>query len=329
VSVSSPPDLNHQPRLIDDVRSAIRVRHYSYSTEKTYVHWIIKFAHFHGLRHPADMGEKEISAFINHLAVHKKVSASTQNQALCAIVFLYKHVLKKDLGDFGELVWAKKPKHIPVVFSKEEVRDIMRQLEGTCWIMAMLLYGSGLRLHECLHLRVKDLDFGYNQITVRDAKGGKDRIVPFPQKLKEPLKAHLEKVKRIHERDLAVGFGGVYMPDALERKYPSASTSWEWQFVFPAHAISEDPRSGIRRRHHLYETVLQKAVKSAIRKAGIFKHAGCHTLRHSFATHLLESGSDIRTVQELLGHNDVKTTMIYTHVLNKGGLAVKSPADTL
>jgi integron integrase len=275
------------------------------------------------------LGEEEISAFLNHLAVNERVSSSTQNQALCAIVFLYKQVLKKDLGDFGELIWARKPTLVPVVFTKDEVRGLMRQLDGTCWIMAMLLYGAGLRLHECLHLRIKDLDFGYNQITIHNAKGRKDRIVPLPQKLKEPLKAHMEKVKRIHELDLCAGFEGVYMPDALDRKFTDASKSWRWQFLFPAHTVSEDPRSGIRRRHHLYKTVLQKAVHAAVRKAGIVKHAGCHTLRHSFATHLLEDGYDIRTVQELLGHNDVKTTMIYTHVLNKGGLAVKSPADGL
>ena len=310
MSVSPQPVLNQQPGLLDQVRSAIRVRHYSYHTEKNYIHWITKFARFHGLRHPTEMGEKEISAFINHLAVNEKVSSSTQNQALCAIVFLYKHVLKKDLEYFGELIWAKKPKRIPVVFTREEVRAILGNLQGIHWIMAMLLYGSGLRLRECLQLRIKDLDFGYNQITIRDAKGGKDRIVPFPQKLKEPLKFHLEKVKKLHEKDLKDGFGSVYLPDALEQKYPHASREWGWQFVFPAHRISTDPRSGIIRRHHLYETVLQKAVKTAIRKAGIVRHAGCHNLRHSFATHLLEDGYDIRTVQELLGHNDVKTTMI-------------------
>ncbi len=317
------------PRLLDHVRAAMRVRHYSYSTEKNYVYWITKFAHFHSLRHPTEMGEKEISIFLNHLAIDEKVTASTQNQALCAIVFLYKHVLKKDLEDFRELVWAKKPKHVPVVFTREEVKAILSNLDKTNWMMAMLLYGAGIRLGECLQLRVKDLDFDYNQITIRDAKGDKDRIVPFPQKLKEPLKIHLEKVKKIHEKDLKQGYGSVYLPDALERKYPQASREWGWQFVFPAHFISEDPRSGVRRRHHLYPTVLQKAVKTAIRKAGIVKHAGCHNLRHSFATHLLEDGYDIRTVQELLGHNDVKTTMIYTHVLNKSGLGVKSPADSL
>jgi len=318
-----------QLKILDRVRTALRVRHYSYSTEKTYVHWITKFVHFHGVRHPMEMEEKEISTFINHLAVNEKVSSSTQNQALCALVFLYKHVLKKELGDFEELVWAKKSKHVPVVFTREEVQGIMEKLDGSYWIMAMLLYGSGLRLHECLHLRVKDLDFHYSQIMILDAKGGKDRFVPFPQKLKEPLKSHLEKVKKLHEKDIKDGYGSVYLPNALDRKYPNAPKEWGWQYVFPSHFTSEDPRSGIRRRHHLHASVLQKAVKSAIRKAGIFKHAGCHNLRHSFATHLLEDGYDIRTVQELLGHNDVKTTMIYTHVLNKGGLAVKSPADNL
>jgi integron integrase len=252
-------------------------------------------------------------------------------------VFLYKHVLKKNVGDLGELVWAKKPKHLPTVLTREEVKAIFTHLDGTYRIMASLLYGCGLRLNECLNLRIKDIDFGMNQITVRDAKGSKDRITMLPLSVKEILQKHLESVKKIHEKDLKDGYGSVYLPDALERKYPHASKTWTWQFVFPAHYISTDPRSGIRRRHHLYETVLQKAVKTAIRKAGIAKHAGCHTLRHSFATHLLEDGYDIRTVQELLGHNDVKTTMIlrqasgqvYTHVLNKGGLGVKSPADNI
>ena len=234
-----------------------------------------------------------------------------------------------DLKEFDNLVWAKKPKKIPVVFTRDEVKAIMNHLQGTYWIMAMLLYGAGLRLRECLELRVKDIDFDYNQITIRDGKGEKDRIVPLPQKLKVPLKTQLGKAKNLHEKDLKDGFGSVYLPYALEKKYPSASTSFGWQYVFPAHQISTDPRSGIQRRHHLYETVLPKAVKTAIRKTGIVKHAGCHNLRHSFATHLLEDGYDIRTIQELLGHKHLETTMIYTHVLNKGGLAVKSPADNL
>jgi integron integrase len=255
--------------------------------------------------------------------------ASTQNQALCAIVFLYGYVLKKDLGDFGELVWSKKPKRLPVVFSRQEVKAILNQLNGAYWIMTTLLYGSGLRLMECLRLRVKDIDFNYNQIVVRDAKGQNDRVTMLPQNVKKPLKQHLLKVKRIHEADFKAEYGAVYLPNALERKYPNANREWGWQYVFPATKISTDPRSGIQRRHHLDETVLQKAVKEAIRKVGITKQGSCHTLRHSFATHLLEDGYDIRTVQELLGHNDVKTTMIYTHVMNKGGLAVKSPADKL
>jgi len=275
------------------------------------------------------MGEQEINKYITCLAVNKKVSSSTQKQALCAIVFLYKNVLKKDIKDLGQLVWAKKSKKIPVVFSKEEVRAILEKMNGTYRLMAMLLYGSGLRLTECLRLRVKDIDFDYNQITIRDSKGNKDRTVPLPQIIKKDLRKQIEKVRKIHIKDLENGFGSVEMPYALARKYPKAEYSLGGQFVFPAHRISKDPRTGIQRRHHLYETVLQKAVKNAIKKAGITKHAGCHTLRHSFATHLLEDGYDIRTVQELLGHKHVETTMIYTHVLNHGASAVQSPADRL
>lgn len=274
------------------------------------------------------MGEAEISRFINHLALQKNVSSSTQNQALCAIIFMYKHVLGIDIGNLDTLVWAKKPKRVPVVFTKTEAQAVLAQLHGKYWIMAMLLYGAGLRKIECLRLRVKDIDFTYDQITVRDTKGDKDRITMLPEKIKEPLKAYLKIVKRLHEKDLKKGYGEVELPYALERKYPNAAKEWGWQYVFPASRISKDPRSGAERRHHLFETVLPKAVKQAIRKAGIVKHAGCHTLRHSFATHLIENGYDIRTVQELLGHKNVQTTMVYTHVLNKGGLAVKSPADS-
>ena len=275
------------------------------------------------------MGEKEVNRFLTHLAVNEKVAASTQNQALCAILFLYKHVLNRELGDFGKIVWSKKPKRLPVVFTREEVKAVLSHLSGTNWIMAMLLYGSGLRVTECLSLRVKDIDFGYNQIVVRDSKGEKYRITILPENVKKPLKEHLEKVKKIHQVDLKAGYGTVYLPHALKRKYPNANREWGWQYVFPASKLSVDPRSGIRRRHHLHETVLQRAVKAAIRKAGITKHASCHTFRHSFATHLLEAGYDIRTVQELLGHKDVRTTMIYTQVLNKGDLGVRSPADFL
>jgi integron integrase len=320
---------NPQPGLLDRVRTAVRVRHYSIRTERSYVRWIDRFVRFHGLRHPMELGENEISAFLNHLAVNEKVSSSTQNQALCAIVFLYKHVLKKDLENFDDLVWAKRTKHLPVVFTRDETKAVIGQLSGNYRLIALLLYGSGLRLMECLRLRVKDIDFHYHQITVRDGKGGKDRVTVLPLAAKSLFEENLKKVRDLHEKDIKDGCGGVYMPDAIERKYPHACREWGWQYAFPASQISIDPRSGVRRRHHLDATVLQKAVKEAIRKAGIHKHAGCHTLRHSFATHLLEDGYDIRTIQELLGHNDVKTTMIYTHVLNRGGLAVRSPADAL
>ncbi|MFH1006279.1 MAG: integron integrase [Candidatus Latescibacterota bacterium] len=318
-----------KPKLLDRVREAIRTRHYSLRTEEAYVGWIKRFILFHHKRHPSEMGEPEINAFLSHLAVAGKVSASTQNQALCAIVFLYKHVLKQELGDLGEVVWAKKPKRLPVVFTGEEVKAVLNQLSGTNWIMAMLLYGSGLRLMECLRLRVKDVDFNYNQIAVRDAKGERDRGTMLPQNVKRPLKEHLKKVKEVHEADLKNGYGTVYLPYALERKYPNVNREWGWQYVFPASQLSIDPRSGAKRRHHLGEKVLQRAVKAAILTAGINKHASCHTFRHSFATHLLEAGHDIRTIQELLGHKDVTTTMIYTHVVNRGGMGVKSPADFL
>jgi len=315
--------------LVERARAEIRKLHYSLKTERAYTGWIRKFLRTCGREDLSRIGEGDISRFLTRLAVEERVSSSTQNQALCAIVFLLKHVLKRDLGDFGDLVWAKRSGHVPVVFTREEVRAVMRHLEGTYRIMAMLLYGAGLRLAECLELRVKDVDFSYNQIIVRSGKGDKDRVVPLPLSVKEQLKAHVAKVNRLHEQELKDGYDSVYMPYALEKKYPNAGKELAWRYVFPAHQISTDPITGIRRRHHLYETVLQKAVKTAIRRAGITKHAGCHTLRHSFATHLLEDGYDIRTVQELLGHSDVKTTMIYTHVLNRGGLAVKSPADRL
>jgi integron integrase len=318
-----------KPKLLEQVRITIRTKHYSRRTEDAYVRWIYKFIIFHNKRHPKEMGAKEISRFLNHLAVEKNVAASTQNQALCSLLFLYKEVLKQEIGQVEDIVWAKRKRKIPVVFTRAEVKAILEQLSGPKWIMANLLYGAGLRLQECLQLRVKDIDFTYKQITVRDAKGDKDRITMLPEVIIEPLQAHLKKVKKLHEKDLKQGYGTVYLPHALERKYRNAIREWGWQYVFPASRISIDPRSGRKQRHHLDESVLQRAVKEAIRKAGTSKHAGCHTFRHSFATHLLEAGYDIRTVQELLGHQDVKTTMIYTHVLNKGGLGVKSPADGL
>ena len=323
---ASMTETTQKPKLLDQVRHILRVKHYSPRTEENYVQWIRRFILFHRKRHPDEMGDVEITAYLNHLAVYGKVSASTQNQALCALIFLYKHVLNREVGEL-KLKWAKKPKRLPVVLTKDEVRRLLDQLSDTHWLMANLLYGSGLRLSECLQLRIQDMDFSYKQITVRNSKGDKDRVTMMPDIIIKKLEDHPESVKRLHNRDLKNGFGMVYLPDALERKYRNANKEWGWQFVFPATQISTDPGSGIRRRHHIHETVLQKAVKVAIRRAGIIKHASCHTLRHSFATHLLEAGYDIRTVQELLGHNSVETTMIYTHVLNKGGKGVKSPAD--
>ncbi|MEA3347179.1 MAG: integron integrase [Candidatus Auribacterota bacterium] len=314
--------------LLDQVRRLIRVKHYSIRTEEAYVNWIKRFILFHGKRHPVEMGAAEMSRFLSHLAVEEKVSASTQNQALSAILFLYRDLLKRDVGWLDDVERAKKPARLPVVLSKDEAKAILIRLEGVKWLMANLLYGSGLRLMECIRLRVKDLDFQYNQITVRDAKGQKDRVTMLPDSLQEALQRHLERVKAIHEQDLKEGFGEVYLPFALERKYSDANTEWGWQYVFPASKRSKDPRTGKERRHHIAETVLQKAVKSALRLTGITKNASCHTFRHSFATHLLEEGYDIRTIQELLGHKDVSTTMIYTHVIKQGGKGVKSPLDT-
>ncbi len=316
-------------KLLDQVRITLRTNHYSLKTEESYIAWIKKFILFNDKRHPNELGEGEIKKYLGHLAVKLHVSSSTQNQALCAIVFLYKKVLNKKLGDFGELIWAKKSKRLPVILAPEEIKKLLAQLSGTYWIMANLLYGSGLRLNECLQLRVKDIDFIYNQVTVRDSKGDKDRVTMLPEKIIDPLKKHLEKVRRLHERDIQKGYGRVHLPNALVRKYPNADKEWGWQYIFPSEHLAIDPEDGELRRHHIYETVLQKAVKEAVRKAGIVKPASCHTLRHSFATQLLQSGYDIRTVQELLGHRDVKTTMIYTHVLKKGGLGVRSPADLI
>jgi integron integrase len=316
-----------KPKLLDQVRHATRVRHLSYRTEQAYVYWIKRFILFHNKRHPSEMDETYVSEFLTFLAVKRHVAASTQNQALSAILFLYRDVLKQELGWVSNVERAKKPERLPVVFSKQEVESILLRIEGTKWLMASLLYGSGLRLMECLRLRVKDVDFEYNQVVVRNGKGQKDRITMLPVSSKEPLKKQLAKVKAIHEEDLKAGFGKVYLPYALHRKYPNADREWGWQYVFPATKLSREPRSGIVMRHHLDESALRRVVKAAIRSAGITKNGSCHTLRHSFATHLLENGYDIRTIQELLGHKDVTTTMVYTHVLNKGGKAVRSPLD--
>jgi len=317
-----------KPKLLDKVTAFMRTRHYSKRTEEAYLDWIKRYIVFHNKKHPAEMGEKEINQFLNHLAVKENVSASTQNLALCAIIFLYKHILKKDPGELN-FTWAKKGKKLPVVFSRTEVGKIISKLSGVNWIMINLLYGSGLRLMECVRLRVKDIDFENNNIVVRDGKGKKDRITVLPEKLKEKLELHLEKVEKLHKKDLEEGYGTVHLPDALEKKYRNASRELGWQYIFPASQISFDERTGKSRRHHVDESVLQKAVKEAIKKAGIRKQGSCHTFRHSFATHLLEDGYDIRTVQDLLGHENVNTTMIYTHVMKRGGLGVKSPADKL
>lgn len=317
------------PRLIEQVRTVIRLKHYSLRTEESYVQWIRRFILFHNKRHPREMGAEEITRYLSHLARARNVSASTQNQALNAILFLYREVLKIELPWMDGIDRAKRPTRLPVVFTQAEVRALLAPLEGTLWLMLSLIYGAGLRLSECLRLRVKDVDFHYGQLFIRDGKGQKDRVTVLPTALVEPLRAHLIRVKQRHEQDLREGFGAVYLPFALERKYPNANREWGWQYVFPSAARSIDPRSKIARRHHLSESAVQKALKSSIRAAGITKPGSVHTLRHSFATHLLENGYDIRTVQELLGHSDVRTTMIYTHVLNKGGKGVRSPFDVL
>jgi integron integrase len=317
----------HKPKFLDEVRRALRVRHYSIRTEQTYLDWIKQFVLFNGKRHPNEMGEVEVSAFLTHLAADRHVAASTQNQALSALLFLYQQVLQRKLGFLNDVERAKRPPKLPVVLSKAEAQAVIGHLAGSYRLMANLLYGSGLRLMECLRLRVKDIDFGYGQIAVRDGKGGKDRVTMLPQSLHEPLQRHLQKVKMLHEDDLAEGFGTVHLPHALERKYPNAHREWIWQYVFPAAQRSLDPLSQRMQRHHVNEKSLQVAVQKAVRLAAIAKAASCHSFRHSFATHLLEAGYDIRTVQELLGHKDVSTTMIYTHVLNKPGIGVRSPID--
>ncbi len=320
--------MNGKPiKLLDQVRFVVRRKQYSIRTEKTYVDWTRRFILFHNKQHPKDLGKDEITSFLNHLAVNRKVVSSTQNQALSALVFLYKEVLGLDFGWLSNLEYAKRSEKIPVVFTQEEAKNVIDLLEGTSFIITMLLYGSGLRVMEALRLRVQDIDFNYRQIFVRNGKGAKDRVTLLPNVLLIPLRQQLKKVTLLHKLDLAEGFGAVYLPYALEKKYPNASKEFRWQYLFPAANRSVDPRSGIIRRHHLSQAPVQKAIKAAVKKAGIHKNASCHTFRHSFATHLLENGYDIRTVQELLGHKDVSTTMIYTHVMKKGANAVQSPAD--
>jgi integron integrase len=315
--------------LIRQLRVALRSRHYSPRTEQAYCLWVKRYVRFHRMRHPNEMGEAEINAFLTHLAVRRHVAASTQNQALAALLFLYRHVLGRSIGDLGDVVRARRPQRLPVVLTRDEVKAVLAHLDGDIVLIAGLLYGAGLRLGECLRLRVQDLDFARAEITVRDGKGGKDRRTMLPQSSVASIHDHLGHVRRLHECDLAAGWGKVALPDALERKFPNAAADWRWQWVFPQRVRWRDPATGDQGRHHLHEAVVQKALAEAVRRSGTTKRASCHTLRHSFATHLLESGYDIRTIQELLGHKDVRTTMIYTHVLNRGALGVRSPADGL
>ena len=315
------------PRLLDQVRTQLRLRHYSYRTEQQYVAWIKRFILFQDKRHPSTMGAPEVEGFLTHLAVERKVAANTQSQALAAILFLYRKVLGIELPWLDNVVRAKQPTRLPVVLTPEEVRAVLSQLDGAYRLVASLMYGSGLRLMESLRLRVKDLDFDFGQITVRHGKGDKDRVTVLPQGLVPALRAHLAAVHERHLVALREGYGGVELPDALARKYPRADRDWAWQYAFPAARPSVCPRSANRRRHHLHEDAVQRKVRSAMQAAGITKPASCHTFRHCFATHLLERGSDIRTVQELLGHKDVTTTQIYTHVMQKGASAVRSPLD--
>src|SRR5437870_9153885 len=327
--IAPPTDISSAspPKLLERVRWHLRVKHYSIRTEEAYVDWIRRYILFHRKRHPNEMGEREIAEFLTHLAVEKHVAASTQNQAFAALLFLYQQVLDRKLDFIDKVERVTRPAKLPVVFTPAEVRSVLAHLKGDYRLMAELLYGSGLRLMECLRLRIKDIDFGYNRITVRDAKGLRDRVALLPQQLQHPLRGQIARVKELHRQDIARGGGKVYLPFALERKYPNAACEFTWQYLFPATKASLDPRSGETRRHHVSEKNLQNAVKLAVRAASIRKPASCHTFRHSFATHLLENGYDIRTVQELLGHKNVATTMIYTHVLNRPGVHIRSPLD--
>jgi integron integrase len=317
------------PTLLGALRAQVRARHYSPRTEEAYVGWVRRYIRFHGSRHPRDLGDRDVTQFLTHLATRTRVSASTQNQALSALLFLYAAVLRAPLGTVEGIVRAKRPHRVPEVLTREEVARVLTGMRGTARLMAALMYGCGLRLLECCALRVKDLDFERREITVRGGKGGKDRMTMLPDALVGPLKAQLERVRQRHEQDLARGGGSVALPGRYAHKVPAAAHDWRWQWVFPAVRMHRDPASGAWRRWHYHESAVQRAVTEAVRRSGVAKRATCHTFRHSFATHLLESGYDIRTVQELLGHSDVSTTMIYTHVLNRGGLGVRSPMDAL
>lgn len=318
-----------EPRLLDRVRDALRRGHYSPRTETQYVVWIRRYILFSGTRHPTEMGAVEVERYLTHLAVNQRVSASTQNQALSALLFLYNKVLDRPLDQMPGVVRARTPSRLPVMLSRDEARAVLGRLQGSVWLIVMLLYGAGLRLNEALALRIKDIDFDRRQITVRRGKGAKDRLVPLPDAVRERLREHLVRVKARHEADLRRGLGAVALPDALARKFPNAPKEWVWQFLFPATRVCDDPRWGPPTRYHLHETAVQREVKRAVATAGLTKRVGCHTFRHSFATHLLEDGYDIRTIQELLGHADVSTTMLYTHVAERGALGVRSPADRL
>ena len=318
-----------KPRLLDRVREAIRVRHYSLRTEEVYLQWVRRYILFHGKRHPDDMGEAEVAAFLSYLAMERNVAAATQNQALSAILFLYTNVLGRDLDWLKDVARAKRPRRLPVVLSRDEIQRVLARMVGINSLLARLMYGTGMRAMESLQLRVKDVDFAYRQVIIREGKGNKDRVTPLPETLVEALQIQLARVRDLHNRDLAEGFGTVYLPHALARKYPKANRDWGWQYVFPSTTRSCDPRSGEIRRHHWHDQNVQRALRKAARDAGVIKRLTTHVLRHSFATHLIEDGYDIRTIQELLGHKDVATTMIYTHVVNRGGRGVKSPLDRL